>query len=532
MTDTTPRDDNRFFWLIISAILLLTRVPASARYLSIDNVNLAFALENFNPLVHQPQPPGYPFFVGFARAVNFLVRDPQVTFLVISVLVSALCLPFAFALGRRMFSPWAGKAGVLLLLVTPVFWFSALDGPLRQYLALFSLITAYCAWRCWNGEKQFLLWGAVALGIGSGFRPDLLPLLFPLWGVAAWVGTRSASALIKGCAIIGAIVLVWVGALALAVGGASELYGLIAGYAMEQSSSESVLLGAAQQGWARQMSRLVIWNGLAVIVWLWAAPFFARSNARMKLSSVQGLFMMTWLVPGLIVQALTHMAAPGHTLFATPALCILGAYVLSVAFSPVERRELGLSAALVFSLMLFLNFFELPDAAAGAGGIQRIKNVLSFATFETSLSGVRWLDQTTAVGLKEAATFRAADRPTLIVSTDVHYQQWFTNWRIARYYLPDQEMWIVADQMMPPMAQRIQRDRYLETISGPLVRVPVPRGGRVLWLLEQNGPFHQALSKVKALSGGTQVFHTDIGADDLPFRVLNFEFVPTGAGSH
>ena len=531
MTDTTLREDNRFFWLIIIAILLLTRIPAAARYLSIDNVNLAFSLENFNPLVHQPQPPGYPFFVGTARIVNFIVRDPAVTFVLISVLVSAICLPFAFGLGRRMFSPWAGKAAVLLLLVNPVFWFSALDGPLRQYLALFSLITAYCSWRCWNGEKQFLLWGAIALGVGSGFRPDLLPLLFPVWLVSAWVGTRSASSLIKGCAIIGAIVLAWVGALAFAVGGPAELYGLIAGYALEQSVSESVLLGATQQGWARQISRLVIWNGLAVVVWLWAAPFFARSDSREKLLSAPGLFMVAWLIPGLIVQALTHMAAPGHTLFATPALCILGAYVLSVAFRPIERRELGLSAALVFSLMLFLNFFDLPDAAAGTGGFQRIRNVLSFATFETSLSGIRWLDQTTAVGLKELETFKAADRPTLIVSTDIHYQQWFTNWRIARYYLPDQEIWIVADQKMPRMAQRIQRDQYLETRTGALVTVPVPRGGRVLWLLEQNGPFHQALSKARALSGGTQVFYTDIAEDDPPFRVLDFEFVPT-EGAH
>jgi hypothetical protein len=50
-------------------------------------------------------------------------------------------------------------------------------------------------------------------------------------------------------------------------------------------------------------------------------------------------------------------------------------------------------------------------------------------------------------------------------------------------------------------------------------------------LIEQNGPFHQALvqalAQVKPLAGGTQVFYTDVAPDDPPFRVLDFEFVPT-----
>jgi len=166
------REDQKVFWIVILVLLLLTRIPAMATYLSIDNVNLAFSLERFDPRVHQPQPPGYPFFVGFAHIVNVLFRDPERTFTFISVLVSGLSLIMAFQLGNRMFSWWAGIAGAFLLVVNPVFWHSGLDGPLRPNLALFSLLTAYCCWRCWNGEKQFAFWGAAALGIGSGFRPE------------------------------------------------------------------------------------------------------------------------------------------------------------------------------------------------------------------------------------------------------------------------------------------------------------------------------------------------------------------------
>jgi hypothetical protein len=55
------------FWSIVIALLAITRLPALTQYPLIDNVNLAFALENFDPGI-QPQP-GYPLFVFFARMV-------------------------------------------------------------------------------------------------------------------------------------------------------------------------------------------------------------------------------------------------------------------------------------------------------------------------------------------------------------------------------------------------------------------------------------------------------------------------------
>src|SRR6058998_3635478 len=111
------RQDRIFLWIVVFALLLLTRIPAMASYLSIDNVNLAFSLEKLDPRIHQPQPPGYPLFVLFGRIVNLVFHNAERTFVAISLIASALCLPAAFQLGKRMFSPWAGAAAVFLLLV-------------------------------------------------------------------------------------------------------------------------------------------------------------------------------------------------------------------------------------------------------------------------------------------------------------------------------------------------------------------------------------------------------------------------------
>ena len=57
--------------------------------------------------------------------------------------------------------------------------------------------------------------------------------------------------------------------------------------------------------------------------------------------------------------------------------------------------------------------------------------------------------------------------------------------------------------------------------------IPVPRGGRVIWLLERNGAFHQALLQSQpSLPGGTYLSYTDIDPQAQAFRVANYKFVP------
>jgi hypothetical protein len=501
--------DYKLVWMILFGLLLLTRIPVMANYLSIDNVNFAFSLEKFDPRIHQPQPPGYPFFVFFARMLNVIFHDAERTFMVVSLLVSAASLCAAYALAGRMFSPWAGAAAAFLLLVNPPFWQSSVSGPLRPNLALFSLLTAYCCWRCWNGEKRFAYWGAVALAVGGGFRPDLIAFLLPLWFISSWVGTKSWRSVLRASALLAAIVLVWTGTLVIAMGGIRDFAGVMMGYASEQSGRMTVL---------RQISRLAIWNGWAIVPWIWVIPFCSG-----KSSSRIGSFFFIWIVPGLVIQALVHVEEPGHTLFSVAALCVLGGYPLSL----VRRRDFALGAAILVNAMVFLDFFPLPaDAANTASRTPSIKNAVLFGSFETSLGMVRGLDDVTRTSLKEIEQFTPKDRPAIIITTDTHIDQWFMNWRIGRYYLPQRDFWVLYNNGKAKRVERIRRDLSLESHENEPLEIPIFREGRILWLIEPGSDFHEKLAMTQKLAGGKYVFYSDITRDSPAFTIDGVRITP------
>src|SRR5689334_8090921 len=84
---------SRTLWILAFVAVLLTRLPASyLKLYSFDSVNLAYAMSEFDPTLNQPQPPGYPLFVMIARALQPFFGQPDLTFLVMQLLVSGLAV--------------------------------------------------------------------------------------------------------------------------------------------------------------------------------------------------------------------------------------------------------------------------------------------------------------------------------------------------------------------------------------------------------------------------------------------------------
>jgi hypothetical protein len=510
----------KIFLVVVFLLLLGTRIPMMMNYFTIDNVNLAYSLEKFDPRAHQPQPPGYPLFVLFARAIHFLFHDAWRAFAALSILASALSLWLVFLLGRRMFSAWAGAAGACLLLVNPVFWHASLEGPLRPHLAFFSLLAAYCCWRCWNGEKKFAMWGAIALGIGGGFRPDILVYLFPLWLISSWIGTRSWRTVLSAVAVMIAIVAVWTSATIIAMGGFRNYYSVMFNYADYWSRVSAAAPGSSLMSWLRQKNRLFVYNALAVIGWIWAVPVYFFRKDKFPLDGMRLAFFVLWIVPGVILQLATHFSEPGHTLFSVTALCLIGGCVLASA----PLRNILAGAALALNVMIFFNCFALAKAPANKSGPSLI-DALRVGASESSISSIRYVDDITRETLAEIKKYAPLDGPSIIITTDSYVDRWFMNWRIGRYYLPDREFVVLYQTPGNKRAEKIMSNKQ-PAFSIDSLKIPVFQKGRIFWLLEPDGPVYKELAKLAPLQGGSYVFYVDVGPDSASIVVDGFEIAP------
>lgn len=527
------RDSGAARWLLILTAVFLTpvsavlaRFPWTPSLLWTDTVNLAYALESFDPLHHQPQPPGYPLFVAAARLVHLFSPNAEVTFRIISIVVTIASAAVLYFLTNRIISRWAGLAAVILFLLNPVLWHSRLRSPLRPWLALFSLLVAYCAWRCWNGDRRFAWYGAAVLGIGTGFRPDLLAYLLPLWVATAWMATRSVKAVVQGGLVIAGLSAVWFGIVVYAMGGISSTVQTVTSYLLEQSSRDSIVFAESVRAWVRPISRLIIWNATAMVGWIWA-PIIGYRKITGK--SLPWKFLLVWIAPGLAFQALVHVGTPGHTLFATPVLCLAGACLISF-MGP--HRNVVLAAAAALNVALFLNVVPLGQPASPqAPALERawisVRNSIAYGTFETSQDWLRWWDEMTDVSLKELRQFRAPDRPITIVAlngndTDFDY----INWRVVSYYMEREPLWVLMDNFPPGQDQRIRLVRGKDVQVTDQSSIALPRSGRVLWILPQGGRFHRAIERFIPVERGRYILYSDVPAGALPFEIEGFHFTP------
>src|SRR5690242_5225081 len=82
--DASPwRKPAKAMWLISLVVaLFISRWVLFPRYLiTFDEINFALAVDHFNPPMHQPQPPGYPVFVGLLKALSLLGLRIETVFL-------------------------------------------------------------------------------------------------------------------------------------------------------------------------------------------------------------------------------------------------------------------------------------------------------------------------------------------------------------------------------------------------------------------------------------------------------------------
>lgn len=318
----------------LALLTVLSRLPFRSHYLfSWDSANFALALERYNVAFHQPQPPGYPLYVGAARLLLPLLGGANASYVALSVLASGLAVFFLTLAGARLAGRTVGLLGALLLATSSVFWSQGEVAYPYAFLACFSSLVAWLCLVIRGGGRRagalVALTGGV-IGFAAGFRSELLPFLVPLWLDAALTRPGAwrprLAALACGGALMGVAVLAWYVPMVLLSGGWAAYQAATGSYyayfIQTTSGAGKLLLGLLEN--TRALVGF-LYNGIGLGL-LPAIYFVGRYFSPPHLVVDRpARFLLLWLLPPLAFYITVHIGNPGYVLSFLPALCVYAA---------------------------------------------------------------------------------------------------------------------------------------------------------------------------------------------------------------
>lgn len=410
------------------AAMAVSRLIYAPPYLYFfDNANFALAIDHFDPGLSQPQPPGYPLFVLLLKGLHIVLGSANRDMVVAGLIGSALGLILVWFWATLLFNDLAGWIAAGLLLVNPVFWVAALANPSRTFLVVIAALTATLSWRCLTQPGRCDPWFyalSASLGFLSGFRPEYLIILFPVWIAAGWYRRVAFRVWCAATAILAAAAFIWILPVVLVMGGLHSTVTSFAGYVRATSLGLTVASGASGATALATIRRVLVWDFGLTLVWVWALPF-AYSRLRSVWSRAHTISLATSLVPPLLFSGLVYVRDVDQTLVSIAALCIIGGAVLASL-----RPGWAALAAAVLAVSVTGYSFRKPifaEMATASRGAMRFMNDWNRSTFGA---------------LQEIAAARGDD--FLLIWDDS-----VVSWRQVAYYYPKTRL--LSLRLDPPL---------------------------------------------------------------------------------
>lgn len=438
--------------LVLAALILATRLPLASRYLfAWDSANFALGLDDYNVAAHQPHPPGYPLYVAAAWLARGALGEANAAFVALSVAASVAAAILTLGLAWRLLGGRGAAVAAALFFTSPSVWGHGLVAYPYAFLALVAAATAWTALETRWGRRDLSLLGAIVLGVGAGFRPDVVPLLGPVWLFGALA--RGPRAVALGGAGLALGVLAWLVPMVERSGGwqayldAGVVYGA---YWTVPTESLPAFVAGVRRNLATLLPYLVQTSGpLLALLLVYGlgrvlAPPMLRARPLLAL-------LPLWVVPPLAFYSLVHVGNLGYLLTVAPAFAILGA-------AAAEALAADLAGPL----------HERRRASALLAGIAGLAGLSSAALFlflsgPVSLREVRDVDAELAGSL---AIIRGYPRASSLVVAFDRYRQY-------EYYLP----------------RRARQERVLSALSllgaspdAPRITVQPPAGVNTILL--------------------------------------------------
>jgi hypothetical protein len=428
-------------WIAIALGILtaLARVPVRSRYLfAWDSANFALALDHYNVGFHQPQPPGYPVYVGAANVARLFTGEANAAFVALSVIASGLAVTFLTLCAARLYGRGPAVLAGALLATSSLSWSQGVVAYPYAFLACFSSLVAWLCSRIRGGATPVLaaLTGGI-IGGAAGFRSELLPFLTPLWLYAAWRQalprrTRVLS-IAAGIVLMGMAVLAWYVPMVVLSGGWAAYQaatGSYYAYFIQTTSGAGKLLLGLLENTRALVGFLYNGVGLALVPMVYfVGRFFAPQRA---VADWRVRFLLLWLTPPLVFYVTVHIGNPGYLLSLLPGLCVYAALATLGLFSDVREAAGALADRAHVLSRIATDRWVFPAATLLVAAVCLSNTALFLvANGEGRRREIRQIDR---IFERQLAAVRAGYPPasTLLVAYDRSRQY--------RYYLPEHKI--------------------------------------------------------------------------------------------
>lgn len=421
-----PSEWNKIDWQIASALFIVTflsRIPfRTTLFYAWDSVLYARAIDHFDVSMRQPHPPGHIFYVFLSRAVNLITGDPNSAMVWVSVFFSAAAVAALYWLGTMMYDRPVGLVASLLLATSLSFW--AYSEVAYPYTLLAFLVTIFAGLIYGARKTQsavFILLAAPCLGIGSGFRQDMLPFMLPLmaYGLYGMPWRRWLAAAV----LLGAGVVSWYLPSALLSGGFAVY--------REQSSEQSAYIiekiSVFGRGFDAVTANLHDLGWFSLLALAAATPLMLIFITDLFLPRLRGmrrdgrlLFLLIWTVPSVLFYILVHIGEFGYVFSFLPAVLLAATWgTANMAALIAEKRGDVKKGATIFALVSATIIFA---------------NLMAFLVLTPSLSANRLAARDGILRSRLDTIKQDFDPRTTFIVSVFDYQQ-------AAFYLPDYQVW-------------------------------------------------------------------------------------------
>lgn len=441
-----------FVFVALVALTALSRWPFRTQMIyAWDGGLFAQALRDYNVVPHHPQPPGYIFYIGVGKLIGLVTGwGPNAVLVAISIGAASLTVGCLYPLGTLIFDRLTGLLAAGLGLTAVSFWlFSEIAYP-YTVLALGSIVLALL---CWLLVTRCFPWpplAALAFGLISGFRQDLLPFLGPLFVIcylrASGLPARRGWWTLLAGLIMGAVgIAAWWIATDLASEGWGSLWRALTIQSTNIERGTSAF--ATGETGLRGNGTLLVWfskDALHLAIFP-ALAYFALWPCAPRREGWRPFFLLLWAAPAACFYLLVHIGEAGYVFSFLPAVLIMaGAGLTRAAAALAENlpRGWGRGAALRVGIAILLAAIILPYHTWLFVGSGRL----------VSAERLGCKDEALAVAVATLARDYPPATTEIVTSTYLqHLAVYLPQFRDVRFLDPDQS----ADWIPAPGVERV-----------------------------------------------------------------------------